>query len=119
MYKLTDRRFHAAELILEEARASLIEHRSINSSTFENQLREVWNIGYQEIKDVMNDIVKHYPRFKFVAIYYMENSNPGGVVSEFQDTLASEYGLPSYDRCTIDSLRHKYWESARKIMQTA
>jgi hypothetical protein len=119
MYKLTDRRLDTAELILEEARASLIERGSINPYSFEHQLREIWNIGYQEIKDVMNDIVKRHPRFKFVAIYYMENSNPGGVVSEFKKTLASEYGLPSYDRNAIASLRERYWESARHAMQTA
>lgn len=117
MYKLTERRFDDAEAILEDARASLIERGAFNASVFERQLSEIWNVGYQEIKDLMNDIVKRFPRFKYVAVYYMENSNPSGVVLEFQDTLATEYGLSSFNLDAIAKLRAEFWESARTEMQ--
>lgn len=117
MYKLTDRRLVSASSILDAARASLVERGSFNVSTFEHKLRETWDIGYQEIKDVMIDIVKRHPRYKFVAIYFMENSNSMGVVCEFQSTLAKEYGIDGYSPDEVERLSSDFWKSAMRQMK--
>lgn len=112
MYKLTERRLEAAELILERYRAELIECGLFHAGSLERELRDVWSIGYQEIKDIMIDIVKRHERYHYIAIYYMEHSNSPGVVSEFKRTLADEYGIASYDHGERKAAQKEFWENA-------
>ena len=59
------------------------------------------------------DIMLNNPEYAHLAAYYMEYSNPGGVVTEFQRPLAKLYGLTSwhYDD-EKDNKRAEYWKNA-------
>ncbi|OYP38044.1 hypothetical protein [Rhodopirellula sp. MGV] len=113
MYKLTERRFAKVEQFLEEARSELINDGVLNYNILEREMRDSLNLGFQELKDIMIDIVKRYPRYRLVALYYMQHQNAGmGPVSEFQPTLAKEYGLDGHyggqgDR---DAIKAKFWK---------
>ena len=115
MYRLTERRFAAAEEILEVHRERLEAKHSISCHSFEMELRECWKLGYQEIKDIMNQLIK-MPRFRLLAGYYMQFSGSPGVVSEFQNSLAALYGLkwwndPSQRERVAEFWKHAFDES--------
>ena len=79
----------------------------------ELELRQLWGLGYQALKFIMIDIVLNHPEYAHLAAYYMEHSNPVGVVTEFQRPLAKLYGLTSwhYDD-EKDYKRAEYWKNA-------
>lgn len=115
MYKLTDRRLEVAEQILEKYRSHLIEGHRFSAPSLEHELRAVWtNVGYQEIKGIMIDMFKNHERFKYVAAFYMENSNATGVVSEFKSTLAKAYGVRSFHSSDAEKGKEEFWETARE-----
>jgi hypothetical protein len=58
MYRLTNRRLSAATTILEKYRAKLFGSHQIEPMHLEQELRDLWDIGYQELKDVMIDMLK-------------------------------------------------------------
>ena len=109
MYRLTNRRLEAARPILDEYQTRLFSHQSFDAQALEYELREVWGIGYQELKDVAADMVKQ-DRYREVALFYMERSNPGtGVAAEFKPVLAKAYGVRSYDQPDRDAKREAFW----------
>jgi hypothetical protein len=109
MYRLTERRLMLAQPILEKHRGDLYNHQRFDCSTFEHQLRQCWNVGYQELKDIMQDLLKR-ERYRYVAAYYMEHSNAPVVVMEFQIPLAKEYGIRNYHGNDREDKRRAYWE---------
>ena len=75
----------------------------------ERELRDLWGIGYQELKDIIIDMVKK-DQFPEVAAYYMEHSNSGvGVVSEFKRPLSKLYGIPYFHHADREKKRQEFW----------
>ena len=112
MYRLTDRRLAKAEHLLEKYRSELSEHGRFNVTVMDRELKELWDIGYQELKGVIIDMYKNRERYQYVAVYYMEHSNDTGVAGEFRPSLADAYGLKHYRNDAIDASRTLFWENA-------
>ena len=117
MYRLTDRRLAKAEQLLEQYRSELVEHGRFNVTAMDHELKDLWNIGYQELKDVVVDMYKNHDRYKYVAVYYMEHSNDIGVAGEFKPILADAYGLKRYHDDDLDASRQRFWENATAELQ--
>jgi hypothetical protein len=111
MYKLTDRRFAKARPVLDTYRARMLKYRSIDSAALERELRDLWDTGYQEIKDIMLQLLKLHP-YRLIAAYYMEESNGTGIVSEFQRPLADFYGVRHLGAKEFKETRKKFWDRA-------
>ena len=117
MYKLTERRLTLAEQILEKYRSYFVETGYFRASRLEHELRSVWtNVGYQEIKGIMIDMLKNHPRYQYVAAYYMEHSSPTGVASEFKRSLAKAYGVSNFHGSDTESAKDEFWETAKAEM---
>jgi len=58
MARLTERRFQQAENILEEYRNLLFTNLEYSADKFEAELKKCWEVGYQEIKDLMIDLIR-------------------------------------------------------------
>lgn len=114
MYKVTDRRFQKAESILEEYRDSLNKNLDYDTHAFEMELRNCWDVGYQEIKDLLIDLIKKHPRYKHLALYYMQFQNAPGPVCEFHETLAKEYGAENYYSDEFEQKKDRFWEIFKK-----
>ncbi len=111
MYRLTEKRLASAEAILGKYRAELFANRCFNAQIFERELRDLWQTGYQEMKSIALQLLKN-ERYREVAVYYMEHSNPGtGVAAEFKRALASLYGMESFHAVERDEMRKKFWAS--------
>jgi hypothetical protein len=109
MYRLTDKRLQKAQPILDKYRADLFTARSFAVRGLERELRDTWSLGYQELKDIIRELLKN-DRYREVAAYYMERSNPVGVVSEFQQPLAYLYGLKWFHAPEREGKRAAFWE---------
>lgn len=85
----------------------------MDAGILERELRDLWGMGYQSLKDVMIDILSNHAEYSHLAAYYMEHSNTPGVVTEFQSPLAKLYGLSSwsYDDAK-EQKREEFWERA-------
>jgi hypothetical protein len=92
MYKLTERRLAKAKHILDAAAAELEKDRDLNTGGLEMQLRECWDLGYQELKDIFCQMLE-MKDYQNLAAFYMQFSNDMGVVSEFQRPLRKFYGV--------------------------
>ena len=115
MYKLTDRRLKKAEPILEKYRTELHGRGDFMVRVFERELRDCWGLGYQELKDIFKQLSK-MARYRYLATYYMENSNAPTVASEFKRVLASLYGVTSrkgYDAPERELKREAFWEKIK------
>ena len=115
MYKVTQPRLTKAQPILERHRAELHRSGTTDAQAFEMTLRECWNVGYQEMKDLATDLLKH-ERYRFLAAHYMENSNGSRqrVAMEFKDDLAKLYGIRWYDAKDRDAKRGEFWATMPK-----
>jgi hypothetical protein len=119
MYKLTDRRFDATKRIFEKYRQELFANHEFDAHTFERELRGVLDTGYQELKDVMMEIVRKTrldlprktDRYRELAVYYMEHINGPGVVSEFQQPLADVFGVTYFHAPDVAQKRDGYWKN--------
>ena len=58
MYKLTKIRETKALPVLEKAYQSLKFRGSFDVHAFERELRDIWDIGYHELYDVMEDALR-------------------------------------------------------------
>jgi hypothetical protein len=114
MYKLTERRRAKAEPILEKYRTQLQEKGVIDAQQFEKELRDCWNTGYQEMKDIAKQLLK-ISQYRFLAAYYMEHSNGMRtlVASEFKEALAHLYGVKHYDSPDRESKRRAFWKGLK------
>ncbi|MCK4660338.1 MAG: hypothetical protein KAV82_12515 [Phycisphaerae bacterium] len=109
MYSLTEKRLASAEAILENYRAQLFAQRPFDAQSFERELRDLWQTGYQEMNSVALQLLKN-ERYREVAVYYMEHSNPGtGVAAEFKLPLASVYGVKTFDAPEREEMQKRYW----------
>lgn len=117
MARLTDRRFHSAKLILDRHNKRLLETRFLDAGGFERELRELWGMGYQELKWVMIDLCKK-PEYTLLAARYMESGSPG-VVCEFQPTLASLYGVDYYHAADREQRQKEFWDRGFDQFQDA
>ncbi len=112
MANLTPQRLTRAADILERYRSALFTGRKYDTGQFEHELRDLWTVGYQELKGIMIDLAGH-GRFQEVAAYYMEHSNAPGVVSEFQRPLTELYGVRSYHHSPdFEEKKAAFWERA-------
>ena len=111
MYSLTEKRLARAKEILEKYRAELYTKRSFSVPSFERELRELWKVGYQEMKSIARDMLNK-ERYREVAAYYMEHSNSGtGVAAEFKLPLASLYGVRSFETPERERMQERFWTS--------
>jgi hypothetical protein len=115
MYRLTDLRKAKARETLDRYSAELQRRGAFEANGLECELRGIWDTGYREVKDAMIDLLRNHPEYEPLAAYFMEHSNPAGVVSEFQGPLAKLYGLSSWQHDeTMDSKRARYWKTVFK-----
>jgi HJR/Mrr/RecB family endonuclease len=113
MYRLTELRKSQAREALDRYTRQLHDSRAIIAGQFEHELRQLWGLGYQSVKDIMIDILSNHAEYAHLAAYYMEHSNAPGVVSEFQQPLANLYGLNSwYNDEEKEIKRAAYWDNA-------
>ncbi len=113
MYRLTERRKVKAREVLDKYTRELHDTRGITAGQLEHELRQLWVLGYQNLKDIMIDILSNHSEYAHLAAYYMEHSNTPGVVSEFHQPLAQLYGLTSwYYDDQKETKRAAYWEDA-------
>ena len=111
MASLTERRFTKAKPILDQYRDQLHTSGRISTSDLEHELRECWNIGYQELKGIVLDLSKR-DHYRYLAAYYMEDGHGVGVVTEFKGRLAELYGIESYDNCpNREEKREAFWKT--------
>jgi hypothetical protein len=109
MYRLTQKRLASAEAILEKYRAQLFANKSFDARSFELELRHLWQTGYREMKWVAVQLLKN-ERYREVAVYYMEHSNPAtAVATEFKRPLASIYGVKAFDAPEREQMQKKFW----------
>ena len=116
MYRLTDKRLQKAKPILDEYMSRLQAAGKIDVMEFEVALRNCWRkIGYQELKGIFKDMAGRR-EYLYLAAYYMEHSNEGRVVVEFQGFLASLYGVKWYRHNSpeINSKRKAFWEKMKQ-----
>ena len=81
MYKLTQIRFDKAKEILDRYNADFLKRRDLRDGELERELRDIWDMGYQELKDIMIQLSER-PEYRLMALRYMESGCPG-VVCEF------------------------------------
>jgi|LGOV01.1.fsa_nt_gb HJR/Mrr/RecB family endonuclease len=113
MYHLTEHKKIKARDVLDRYTRHLHDHRSMDAGGLERELRQLWGLGYQTLKDIMIDILSNHQEYAHLAAYYMEHSNAPGVVSEFLQPLANLYGLTSwYYDDEKEAKRDAYWENA-------
>lgn len=112
MYRLTEKRFRDAGDILKRYREQLFRAKRFDVGSFERELRDLWDVGYQELKSIVRDMANH-GRCEELAVYYMENSNSSvGVVMEFQAPLAKIYGITHYHAKDREQRQREYWARA-------
>ena len=116
MYRLTKKRLAGAKAILERYRARLFANRSFDAKDFEQELRGVWKVGYQEMKSIACDLLKQ-KRYREVAAFYMEHSIGACAPSEFKQPLASLYGLKAFDAPEREDVRKRFWAAVFKSDQ--
>lgn len=114
--KFTTKLLRSAQTILDNAFDALVETQGkYTVSQIENDLRTVWNTGYQELKPIFIDMAKRDDKYKYIAVRYMETSNSSvGVVSEFQRPLAQHYGIKKFSNLSMEEDRRRFWELFRK-----
>jgi hypothetical protein len=112
MYRLTEDRFEKAKPILERYRTQLHNRGKINARGLEKELRKCWDSGYQEVKDIVKRLSKT-TRYRYLAAYYMEHSETGGVVTEFWPTLSELYGIDYYQSPMREKKREAFWKKLR------
>ena len=114
MCRLTDHRKTEAREVLDRYNQQLHDTRKICRSDLELKLRDIWGLGYQNLKGIMIDILSNHPEYEHLAAYYMDVDYDGitGVVMEFQQPLAKLYGLTSWHDEEKKAKRTAYWKDA-------
>lgn len=95
-YTLTKRRQMKCCHVFEAYREKLRRVKSFDGGSFEHDLRSVLSCGYREVKDIVQQLSEH-PRYRGVAIYYMESFGDVLACSQFKDEMAAVCGLKSWD----------------------
>jgi hypothetical protein len=117
MYRLTQKRLDAAKDILSKYRKQLFSQHSFDAGMLELELRQIWNVGYRPLKDIMIAMLAE-DSFREVAAYYMQNSNAPGPVSEFKRALAEMYGVTHYDAQDRREMQDAYWTNVFECKKT-
>ena len=107
MYKLTDRRLKKALPTLEKYRSQLYSNFWFDVWALEKELRDCWDIGYQELKGIAIDMLKN-ERYRHVSIYYMEHCKSIGIISEFQRSLTDVLGASRFSE--IEQASKIFWD---------
>lgn len=112
---MTPRRLIKAQPILDTFTTQLHSKGNIDVTRFEMALRECWDVGYHEMKDLAEDFLKVL-RYRFLAAYYMENSNGSRdrVAMEFKEVLAKLYGVEMYESPERETKRKAFWDTMPK-----
>lgn len=106
---LTFRRKEQARDILDEYAERLRNGDSMDG--FESRLRKRWDMGYQNLKSVINDMFENHPEYKDIAVHYMKKSPSPPVefhrnLGEFLAELSHKGGeleLPKDLQAELDS----------------
>ena len=112
MASLTAKRFEKAKPIFDKYKAKLLDTEDVDIPAFEMELKAVFDMGYQELKQIIIDLSKR-PEYEMLAVKYMEEGTPG-VVSEFKQHLATFYGMDYYDSSIAEreTKQKEYWAKA-------
>ena len=111
MATLTDRRMESARHIFETYRTHLHENHRCNCAEMENELKACFKLGYQEIKDIILDLLKR-DRYQYLASYFMENIDTSvGVVAEYHAPLAKLYGIEWYHVDDREAKKKEFWDA--------
>ena len=116
MYRLTDIRFRKAEHILDKYQELLHENFEYSTGLLEKELRECWNVGYQEIKSILKDLIKKYPKYQYLALYYMQFQGHSPVM-EFQSILVAHYGADRFGTDDFKAKKEEFWENFKRTVQ--
>ena len=109
MYKLTKIRETKALPVLEKAYQSLKFRGSFDVHAFERELRDIWDIGYHELYDVMEDALRDW-RWRYVAVYYMERINGPCLTCELRHALEKAYGFEGWNNTDAwEDARARFW----------
>lgn len=111
MFTLTDIRFNKAKELLDIYNERFLRTHTLNATRLEKELRDLWDTGYREIKDIAIQLSKR-PEYKLMAIRFMESGH--AVVSEFKTPLAKFYGMKNddYDRPERRQKQQEFWDRA-------
>lgn len=100
-----------AKHIFEKYRTELHQHHQANCAQMEKELKDCFNLGYQEIKDIIIDLFAQ-ERYKCLAAYFMENIDTSvGVVSEYHESLAKLYGIDWYYADDRVEKQNAFWNA--------
>lgn len=115
MYKLTKVREAKALSILKEAYQSLRVRGCFDVYAFERELRGLWNIGYHELYDVMEDAFRDQ-RWRYVAVYYMERISGPCLTCELRHALTKAYGVEKWnDKTAWADARARFWDGFEAV----
>jgi hypothetical protein len=71
------------------------------------ELKELWKLGYQDLKPIMIELAKK-PEYTALAARYMEGGSPG-VVAEFKGPPAKLYGISHYHSDDREEKKKAFW----------
>ncbi len=110
MASLTENRFNKAQPIFDRYTRILLETQHLPFPEFEKELKELFGMGYQELKGVMIDLSKK-TEYVLLAARYMEEGYPS-VISEFKHHLATLYGVENFHGPDRDEKQKEFWAKA-------
>ena len=106
---MTDRRLQQAEPVLEKYRVQFVRAGRFDAGELENEIKTLFDVGYQEAKDLLSDLAKQ-PRYLLIAAYYMQHIYPQGPAAEFKPVLANIYGAKSYHHADGPEKQESFWQ---------
>jgi len=108
-YRLTEKRLREARPILDAAFEFLVEMRGAYlPAQFERDMTRCWGVGHKELKQIMDDLLRH-DQYKYVAVRYME-CNFCRLTRECQAFLKKFHGIKTYDEKTYPEIRKPFWD---------
>ena len=117
VYQLTNNRLEKVMTFLERHRSSLVSTGAMDTHQFEDDLKRLLKLNYKQVKDILIDIVNRYPRYRYLALYFMQYCNPTGPVMEFRSTIARAYGLEFFTPDEVDARSKEFWQEAVQKMK--
>jgi hypothetical protein len=116
-YAVTQRMLGNATPVLEEMRRQLHTSGTLDVNRLERALGACWNVGCRELRDLALDLARTR-RYRFVAAYYMENSNGRGqrVPPQFRGALARLYGADTYSSPEYRARREQFWAGMETLV---
>jgi hypothetical protein len=108
MATLTEARFDKTKAILDRYNERLLQTGKLDFHAFEADLKDIWKLGYQGLKQIIIDLSKR-EEYVPLAARYMEEGMPG-VAAEFKIPLAKLYGISHYHSEEQEEKRKAFWK---------